>query len=391
MHIALLCPVLPPTVDGIGDHTYFLAAALAERVPVTVLTGDGNSHCPPGCTLRTGVFQPGRRFVESLGNALAAVRPDWLIVQYNPFLYSRRGFNPWLPLALARARSRTAGLGIGLIAHELYMQPENLKFAVLGAGHRLQLRLVAPSVDLAFGSIDAWTQNLRPFLPGRPLATLPVGSNIPPVPFSEAERQALRTQLGIAPRTLVLGSFGSWHYGRMPERLAKTFHHLHAQGEDVHLLFIGSGGERFREICSPDLLSRLTVTGTLTSDAVSRHLQLVDLLLSPFLDGISSRRSSAVSCLAHGLPLLTTSGRLSDALWVNTLADQLIPVDDEQAFLRAALHLCRSSDARRTLARHGQEFYGQHLSWERICSLLLDALTSTRSRSRTGQPDGALR
>jgi glycosyltransferase involved in cell wall biosynthesis len=390
MHIALLCPVLPPTVDGIGDHTYFLAAALAECARVTVLSGSGNFHCPPGCTLRTGVFRPGSSFVDAFAGTLAEVQPDWLVVQYNPFLYSRRGFNPWLPLALALARRRLPGLGVAMIAHELYMEPENLKFAVLGAGHRLQLRMVAPNVDLAFGSVDVWTENLRPFLPNRPLATLPVGSNIPLVPCTADERLALRARLGIAPGTLVLGSFGSWHYGRMPERLAKTLQFLYSQGEDVHLLFIGSGGERFREICSADLYNSVTVTGALASEEVSRHLQLVDLLLSPFLDGISSRRSSAVSCLAHGLPLLTTSGRLSDALWLRGLADCLVPVEDEPAFLRRALTLCRDEQARQHLARCGQSFFAQHLSWPCIRERLLEALAKPSPRTSSGMSNGAV-
>jgi glycosyltransferase involved in cell wall biosynthesis len=375
MHIAILIPELPPKVNGIGDYTFFLSQVLAQHFDcqISLLTSKEHFHCPEGCSLETGVFVPGAALLQNLAKAMDTLRPDWLLIQYNPFLYARRGFNPWLIAAVAQVRTQQPNLKVALMAHELFMTAENFKFAILGTFHRIQLWGLLRSVDLAFASIDTWAGELRRWIPQKPVFSLPVGSNVPPIAASAESLKRLKQALNIDPDAIVLGTFGSYHYGRMPEQIIRTLETLHASKIKVHLLFIGSSGEQLRNICPPHLHPLLTTTGALGCDAVSTHLQLVDLLISPFLDGISTRRSSAMSCLAHGLPLLTTQGRLSDALWHEAFGDRLIPVEDEAAYFAAAHQLCLNPEKRRTLAQTSKALYQSQFTWERIAQRLLDA------------------
>jgi glycosyltransferase involved in cell wall biosynthesis len=375
MHIAILIPELPPKVNGIGDYTFFLSEVLAEKLDcqITLLTSEENFQCPQGCQLKKGVFVPGADLMETLPNTMHGLQANWLLIQYNPFLYAHRGFNPWLIAAVAKVRRQQPDLKVALMAHEMYMTAENLKFAILGIFHRIQLWGVLRSVDLAFASIDTWAAELRHWIPNKPVFSLPVGSNVPLVSASPDALERLKKELNIDPSAIVLGAFGSYHYGRMPERIIRTLERLYAQKIKVHLLFIGSGGEQLRKLCPTHLYPMLTTTGTLGCEAVSIYLQLVDLLVSPFLDGISTRRSSAMSCLAHGLPLLTTSGRLSDALWHEAFGDQLIPVEKEEAYFDAAYQLCLDESKRRDLAQTSQSLYQSQFTWEKIAQRLLDA------------------
>ncbi len=376
MHIAILIPELPPKVNGIGDYTFFLSQALANQFDcqVTLLTSDGNFQCPQGCQLEKGVFVPGAALLKTLPKMMGKLQADWLLIQYNPFLYAHRGFNPWLIAAVAQIRSQQSSLKIALMAHEMFMTAENLKFAILGTFHRIQLWGLLRSIDLAFASIDTWTAELRRWIPEKPVFSLPVGSNVPQVSVSCEALARLKQELGIDPAALVLGAFGSYHYGRMPERIIRTLERLDRNNIKVHLLFIGSGGEQLRKLCPTRLHPILTITGALGCDAVSAHLQLIDLLISPFLDGISTRRSSAMSCLAHGLPLLTTSGRLSDTLWHEALGEQLIPVEAEAAYFEAAQQLCLDKEKRKNLAHISRSLYQDRFTWKRIAQRLLDGL-----------------
>ena len=59
-------------------------------------------------------------------------------------------------------------------------------------------------------------------------------------------------------------------------------------------------------------------TGTLSPRALAEHVEACDLLVQPYPDGISSRRTSAMAGLALGVPVVTTTGHLTESLWAET-------------------------------------------------------------------------
>src|ERR1700751_3323296 len=104
MRIALLSGAFPPKFDGIGDHTWWLSQALAElHQEVTVLTSHAQNRPQPANVEVVSFFDVSRP--KTVSQALRALDPtnrfDWLIVQYNPFSFGRRGFAPWLVPGLA--------------------------------------------------------------------------------------------------------------------------------------------------------------------------------------------------------------------------------------------------------------------------------------------------
>jgi len=48
-------------------------------------------------------------------------------------------------------------------------------------------------------------------------------------------------------------------------------------------------------------------SGTLTADEISAHINACDLMVQPYVDGISTRRTAAMAALANGRALLTTA------------------------------------------------------------------------------------
>ena len=60
----------------------------------------------------------------------------------------------------------------------------------------------------------------------------------------------------------------------------------------------------------------------------SAHISACDLMLQPYPDGISTRRTSAMVGLAHGRALATTSGHLTESLWAESGAVAISPVNE---------------------------------------------------------------
>ena len=66
MRIDLLFPVLPPTLDGIGDHTARLSSALAAHADVRVLAAQVDAERIPDVEVQRTFQLPPRRGVIEL-------------------------------------------------------------------------------------------------------------------------------------------------------------------------------------------------------------------------------------------------------------------------------------------------------------------------------------
>jgi glycosyltransferase involved in cell wall biosynthesis len=131
----------------------------------------------------------------------------------------------------------------------------------------------------------------------------------------------------------------------------------------VRLLLIGRGSERFREqfiAAHPNLNDRVIATGELPPDAIPAYLRACDLLLQPFPDGVSSRRTSVMAGLANGVPVVTNLGDLSEPFWAQNGCVAL--------GLDALPRLLADPAARADLGRRGQDAYRSHFSVKRLVS-----------------------
>ena len=102
------------------------------------------------------------------------------------------------------------------------------------------------------------------------------------------------------------------------------------------MLFMGRGSQAMRDELVkryPELAGRLHAAGTLAAAELSLHISACDVMLQPYIDGVSSRRTSVMVGLSHGVPVVTTSGRLTETLWAESGAVALAPVEDMAALV----------------------------------------------------------
>jgi hypothetical protein len=180
--------------------------------------------------------------------------------------------------------------------------------AVVGSAHRVWL------------SIPGWKPRLVPML--RAAVTprvLPVPGTIP-VDRDRPGIAALRSRLLCGSKVLV-GHFGAG--GRYVEdALARTFTRITARRDDVRFLLVGRGTRTLAERLRAR--PRVNATDLLPARELSQHLQACDLLLQPYVDGVSGRRTTAITALEHGVPVVTTFGRLSEPFWRETSAVETV-------------------------------------------------------------------
>ena len=371
MKVHLVFPVLPPTLDGIGDYTARLATELAARQQdVKILTAQAAFDEVRGTAVEQAFSVQPLQATTQLLDAVQRDPPDWLVVQYNPFSYGRWGLNPFLPLALRRLKQLHPRMHLAVMVHEPFVPVEGWSTALMTTWQRAQLWALGRSADLLFFSIAPWAERFQRWFPEAPVHHLPVSSN---VPRASGSRMAARREIGLAEDDFVMGIFGSAHPSRLLHFIRAATEAVQAEGRALRLLYVGAAGARMREALGD---APLIDAGPLPAADVSRHFAAMDLYLAPFRKGVSTRRGSFMVGLQHGVATVSTHGVHTDAalLAEEGSAFLLTPDDDPDGYSRCALALARNQAYRNRVGEAGEAFFRTFFSWPRVAETLLDTL-----------------
>jgi glycosyltransferase involved in cell wall biosynthesis len=356
----------PPQPGGVSDYTRQLARGLAQAgEEVCVWAPQAERETPPDPAV-TVERLPGRFGPRALARLDAALG-RWpgrsrVLVQYVPHMYGWKAMNlafcSWL---LLRCRVTP-----WVMFHEVAFPcrwGQRLPHNVLGAVNHLMAALVARAAGRIFVSTPAWEKLLRRLAPGAPpVHWLPIPSNVPTRADPDAVA-AVRAELGAGGGRFVIGHFGTFA-SIITDALAAVLPPLLTAGDRVGLL-VGRGSVAFAELLvreNPALAGRLRARGEATEEAVAANLGACDLLVQPYPDGVSTRRTSLMAGLALGVPTLTTRGSATEPVWGKEGLVVLAPAGDHAALAEAAERLLADAAARRGLGARGAAGYAQHFS-----------------------------
>jgi glycosyltransferase involved in cell wall biosynthesis len=357
MQWSVLAGEFPPDRGGVGRHTSQLAHELARSGKrVVVFTQRGETRTDGSIEICAEAGRWTRDGLARLGTAFdAEARPRRLLVPYAPNVFGRRGLNlavcRWL---VARAE---AGDEIHLIVHEpfypwrLVDKPSRW---VLAAVQRLMMRRLLAASARVYLSTMSWEPLLRPFAPpGLPMVHLPSFSNVPVEPPAAGDGIRARLTSGASS---VVGSFGA-QPGEIRELLSEIV--SRTASSDTCWVFMGDGSRdvaSFIASACPASRPYIHATGTVDESTLSAHLHACDVMVQPYRDGITTRRTTAMACLAHGVPVVTNHGMFTEPMWRESQA--VLLSDGDSASLAAnAATLLADVEARRRLGLRGRAVY----------------------------------
>jgi glycosyl transferase family 1 len=361
VHWQMITGEYPPQPGGVSDYSRLVARALADagdRVTVWVPPCDAPDEVYPGVVVRRLPDNFGRRSRRLLDSYLDTLpEPRRLLVQYVPHAFGWKAAN--VPFCLwLRSRRRDS---LWIMFHEVayprgagYSLAEN----ALSVVTRWMAAIAGRAAQRIFVSIPAW----------RPLVESTIGSDVSiqwlPVPSSVpfvgdlAGTALVRSCIGQDhPLVGHLGTYGGlirpMLRACLPALLATT---------DCRMLLLGRGGDEFRDELirgHPELGGRIVAPGEQSPDALSRHVSACDVMLQPYPDGISSRRTSVMVALSHGRPVVTTFGHLSESFWTDCGAVLLVPASDPGALADAAASLIADPSRLRDLSALARAMYAE--------------------------------
>ena len=367
MRVLMVCPSYPPqeVTCGVGDHTRCLVEELARQgEDVAVLCSSQYRGTPGGPVPVVPIF-PRWTLDQALRLSFSSAvhRGDILHLQYTPDLYGQRaGFN-LVPLL---ARLRRLGPATVVTFHTLTGgSPWSRVWAVL-------LLASAHHCISASEEVTSMVRRRAPRLLSR-LREIPIGANIPVVQADGAAQEEGHRLLGVPQGVPLLVHFGLVYPGKGLETLFAALPALLCLQPSMRLVIVGDTRPEAGQYRAnlEAMAKRLGVAPTIlwagrrSVDEVSLILQTANLLVVPYDDGVSIRRSSLIVGLAHGLPTVSTISTLPSAYLMDGENIALVPPHDPRALTRRIASLLAAPDEAARLGQ-GARKLAERFSWPMI-------------------------
>ncbi len=362
MKIGLITGEFPPMPGGVGDFTRGLAERMREHGrEVQVLSRKGSSFAGLHIDTINGwgpLCLPAiRQWVQR--HSISVVN-----MQYQTAAYDMSPFIHFLP----------GVVGVPLITtfHDLrhpYLFPK------AGA---LRDWIV---MRLARSSAGVITTNQEDDLRLRDLPNrriIPIGSSIPYSHGDDAEPAIRRWRAICDAESFVLGHFGFVKEIKGIDYLLDAMARLRADGHDLRLVFIGGRhntvdtSEDDAYVATLDgriqqhgLKDAVTRTGYLPDNEVAACFGAVDLMVLPFTDGASYRRSSLIAAIHCRRAILTTEPSAPIDTFIHGENMWLVPPRSTAALQAAILALMRDR-AQLERLRTGAAALSAHFDWDQI-------------------------
>lgn len=322
----------PPQPGGVSDYTAQLAPVLeAAGQPVRVWCHE------------FGKFTP--RELSQVGRELdRCAAPRRILLQWVPHGYGCRSMNVNFCRWIA---SRPEPLEIMVHEPGLGFGEGGMRHDAVAAVHRLMTMILLRRAAHVWISIPAWEARMRPYALGRkiPFTWLPVPSNIP-------------VSTTCTPRSHPVGYFGQYddHSTKMLNQVLDQL--------DMPVLLIGRGSERISH-------RNAKIAGELAPLALSEAIQSCETIFHIYPDGVSSRRGTIMASLAHGMAIVTTTGKFTEPIWRELGAVEL--ASDPAGILIQLTRLAVEPERKQLLRHRSLALYNERFALQNTIHRLISA------------------
>jgi len=393
-HVTFLTGEYPPMQGGIADYTGHLAQHLAAlEVASSILisrrwqeTEAASPHRPVSPWPGRPVIYPvipnwGWRCWPAIVNFLKSHQPDILHIQYQAAAFELGGWVNWLPWYL---KKRAFGTRLVTTFHDLripYIFPKAGRFrwqSILALARYSDAVICTNREDLQI--LEGALAAPPAYLAARPdLTLIPLGSNADPQPPPDFERATWRKKYSADDNTLLLAYFGFLNESKGGQELIEALALLRGQGLDARLLLIGGEvghadptnvayAHRIQTLIDQYALADWVYrTGYTTLAEISAHLLAADVVVLPYRDGVSFRRTTLIVALRHGCPIVSATPPDPAAIPEIKPGQNMLlaPPHDAPALARLIASLAHDKILRLKLAA-GSKQLGARFEWDKI-------------------------
>ena len=361
MKVVFLTRNYPPTICGVGDHTYHLATEmLSKGIKTHVICSADQIVQSNDINVYPIVKEWNTEGVGLVVDVLKKIQPHWLIVQYVPHAYHPKGL-PFALLSLYRAVSQL-NVSILTVFHEVKIRPERaIKTRLISFLQGQLAYKLSNRSSKVVTSIDFYDNNLKK-LSADKKTIIPIASNILPIEVSLDVKQNLKEKYKISPDAKVICTFGD----RNVSDYVPAFDRLLEDYPNLVWLICGKNK-------TPSVIWRsrsyFRYVGAMPTEQIYQHLSLGDVFFMPDFvseegQGGTCNKSGSLACaMSLGIPIVGSKGDMNNKLLVDGYNILLTDIRNPLA-VYDALKLCLETQGLSTyLGHNARQFYEQSLTW----------------------------
>jgi glycosyltransferase involved in cell wall biosynthesis len=363
MTVAILTPNYPPTICGVGDHTFQLVQALLEAGVETHILCATNQQPEP-------VEQPkiypiieewNKKGFQTTLEKLEVLQPNWVIVQYVPHGYNPQGL-PFAILGFYEALSKK-GYPILTVFHEVRVRPgHKLSTRFISAVETYIARKLTRKSKKVATSIDFYVDLLRGGRKDLPINIVPIGSGIAPVETDTAVKYALKKRYDIPANAPIIVTFGN----RNIEVYLEAFDKLAQDDPNFIWLLCGKTSTPLSVLKSRAYIRH---TGEMSATDIYQALSLGDVAflpepVSPKMEGGSSNKSTALACgFSLGIPIIGIKGDMNNSLLKHDDNILLVDIYHPNDLYKSLKYCLDTEGVRQRLGQGAADLYNTALAW----------------------------
>ncbi len=316
--------------------------------------------------------------IKVILNKIEEIKPDVFSLQFVSYAYNYHGIPLWIPLLLFLLRIKKI-LTITTFHEVAIVFSKNPKYWLIAIIQRIINLFICIFSQKIIVSISYWRSMLSLFK--SKIEIIPIGSNFLPVSMSEDERSSLRNL--IAPNNeFIISTIGFNDSYKNDSLILKAINNINLTSErKVKFLIIGGLGNN-NCIKDRNLIRDIYFTEFLDHENAYKHLSVSDLFIMLSTDvrgGISLKSGSIASAYCAGLPIISTSGKLTDPCFKHLGNVYFIEAMNEKEIKNAILALIKNDSLRVNLSKGAKIFYKNNLDWEIISKKFKEICESAKN------------
>ena len=367
----------PPDPGGVSDYTQLVARGLvkaSDEVHVWAPGREGTPSNDEGVSVHRLKERFDPKGLAELSRGLDDVPGEKrILLEYVPNAFGWKAMNMPFTAWIARRREK-----LWVMFHEVATPWDSgakrrARDLLLGAVTRAEAIAIATRADHMFVSVPAWEKLLRGFVPKfRGADWSPIPSNTPTEPEPEQLARKLEAKRKDGANVKWIGHFGT--YGEsITKMLAPMLVALIEKDESRFAMLLGRRSDTFARTLPAHLQKRVRAQGAQTPAQIAANLAACDVVLQPYPDGISSRRTSAMAGVALGRAVVSHEGAQTESIWRERHAVVLARDESTEAFVHATGPLLHDPPLAASIGEKARALYQEQFSIERTIERLRSA------------------
>ncbi len=296
--IILISNDFPPKVSGVADYLALLAEELSKSFSLVLLTSQTLVTLPAYLNNLVSVKRWDLFALFKILKIIQRESPQVVLLQYTTNMYGWTNFCLLFLMVILKIRKQK----IILVGHELLLPGYPNWFGRMIKRHvnnfkDLMMVKASSGVIVTFGKRFEKLKEYKSVI-----TQIPVGSNILPRVISQNELRAIKMEFNPKDE-LVIGYFGIPHEDKNYSLLLDVARTL----EGVKFLIVGPEDRTLKRLVENSRIGgKIQFTGYLPAPILGSIFRIIDLYLNVDRRGISSRKCSLITVMAHKIPILSS-------------------------------------------------------------------------------------